>query len=113
MAMSNALKRVMVVVMALAFIAGMLGYLLISQGVERIYASNGNAVNPRIGAASSGDWTMYKGDLGRSGFNAAETTITPANASVEITLEEYSGWNYFFSSDSCKWAALLGSMGWD
>jgi outer membrane protein assembly factor BamB len=79
--MSNALKRVMVVVMALAFIAGMLGYWLISQGVERIYASNGNAVNPRIGVASSGDWTMYQGDLGRSGFNAAETTITPTNAS--------------------------------
>ena len=80
--MSNALKRVMVVVMALAFIAGMLGYWLISQGVERIYASNGNAVNPRIGVASSGDWTMYQGDLGRSGFNAAETTIWSITAPI-------------------------------
>ncbi len=79
--MSNALKRVMVVVMVLAFTAGMVGYLLISRGVERIYASNMDTAHPQVSGASSGDWAMYQGDLGRSGFNAAETTITPANAS--------------------------------
>lgn len=77
--MPTSMKRVALVVVVLAFITGIAGYALISQEISRIYASN--ADQSPLGGASTGDWPMYQGNLGRSGFNAAETTITPSNAS--------------------------------
>src|SRR6266851_2512263 len=73
------MKRVSLVVIILAFFAGIAGSSLISQAISRIYASN--TVQSQVETASAGDWPMYQDDLGRSGFNAAETTITPGNAS--------------------------------
>src|ERR1700680_4557392 len=79
--MSYLVKRITFVVIALTFTTGLVGYLLISQGINRTYAS---ITNPIPGAFSTREWPMYQGNLGRTGFNAAETTITPANASQLI-----------------------------
>lgn len=81
--MSFTLKQVRFVLLVLVFSVGIVGYSLISQAFDRIYAFEKNAGNQgmRTVGTSTGDWPMYQGDSGRSGFNGAETTITPANAS--------------------------------
>jgi len=78
--MSYTVKRFSFVVMVLVFIVGILGYLLINQAFGRTYAFEKNAGQQGIGT-STGDWPLYQGDSGRSGYNSAETIITPANAS--------------------------------
>jgi outer membrane protein assembly factor BamB len=74
-------KQVTFIVMVLFFTTGMIGYLFFSQSIKPIYALNKNPVHSGAMSAFASDWPMYQGDLARSGFNAAETTITPANAS--------------------------------
>jgi outer membrane protein assembly factor BamB len=106
--MFNVKKWVLFIVIALLLTTGLMSYLLISQGVKPIYASGKNAIHPQVLGASAGDWPTYQGDLGRSGFNAAETTITQANAS-QLKLH----WtNTASGSISSQVAAVNGLLYW-
>lgn len=104
--MSRLMKKVTFIVVVLAFLAGMGVYSLISQGISHSYASN--STQSHIAAASAGDWPMYQDDLGRSGFNAAENTITPGNASkLKLHWTNTAG-----GSISSQVAAVNGTLYW-
>lgn len=104
--MSRFMKKIACVVVVLAFFAGMGIYSLISQGISHTFASN--STQSHSATISAGDWSMYQGDMGRSGFNAAETTITPANASkLKLHWTHSAG-----GSISSQVAAVNGMLYW-
>ncbi len=75
--MSHMARRAMVALAALTLI-GIVGYFTFTNlGLLPSYAAHSHT---QVSQATTGDWTMFQGDLGRSGYNAAETTITAATA---------------------------------
>src|SRR5690348_15380345 len=66
--MSRTRRRMMLITLALLCIPSVVVYALISQ---RTFSTH---------AVANGDWTMFQGDLGHSGFNKTETLLNTQTA---------------------------------
>ena len=102
--MSRLQDRVLLIGAVLAFLIGIGTYSFISEHISYALDNARAASN----TASPGDWPMYQYDPGRSGFNAAETTITPANASkLKLHWTNTAG-----GSATSQVAAVNGTLYW-
>ena len=73
-------KRLVFAWFAFALIVGVVVYAVLGQADSATLAAQKSSHQGSL-APTVGDWTMFQNDLGRSGYNGNETTITPTSAS--------------------------------